>query len=156
LGARIPEYRQPGRSLDNEPGTAADHEDDCDGMPVWSEVSVRKGGFNDSQVMIEWQGRAGSYMLTVSDISSVAALKVQLKSATQNKETIKAAEARRQDGATHAWSHAFIWGVFVLPMLVLVAIVWEHERLVAWAISHVTVIQERKLGEQIFALTSSD
>ncbi|CAH1079422.1 M48 family metallopeptidase [Candidatus Nitrotoga sp. 1052] len=128
-------------------------QNDYDGMPAWSEVSVRNGGFNDSQVMIEWQGRAGNYMLTVSDISSVAALKVQLKSVTQNKETIKAAGARRRDDATRAWSHVFIWGVFVLPMLVLVAIVWEYERLVAWAISHVTVIQERKLGEQIFALT---
>lgn len=151
-----PGFQSTGSSVEvltSSHGLRLSTQNDYDGMPAWSEVSVRKGGFNDSQIMIEWQGRAGSYMLTVSDISSVAALKVQLKTVTQNKGNIKAAGARRRDGATRAWSHAFIWGVFVLPMLVLVAIVWEHERLVAWAISHVTVIQERKLGEQIFALT---
>ncbi|CAG9932826.1 M48 family metallopeptidase [Candidatus Nitrotoga arctica] len=128
-------------------------QDDYDGTPAWRDISVRKGGFNDSQVMIEWQGRAGSYMLTVSDISSVATLRVQLKTAPQNKENIKTAGAKIQDRATRIWSNAFIWGIFVLPMLVLVAIVWEHERLTTWAISHVTVTQERKWGEQIFALT---
>ncbi|BBJ22687.1 M48 family metallopeptidase [Candidatus Nitrotoga sp. AM1P] len=128
-------------------------QDDYDGTPAWRDISVRKGGFNDSQVMIEWQGRAGSYMLTVSDLSSVTTLKAQHKTATQNKENIKTAGAKIQDRATRAWSNAFIWGIFLLPTLVLIAIIWEHERLAAWAISHVTVTQERKWGEQIFALT---
>ena len=128
-------------------------EDDYDGTPAWRDISVRMGGFNDSQVMIEWEGRAGSYMLTVSDISSIATLKVQLKTATQNKENIKTAGIKIQDRAARAWSNASILGIFILPLLVLVAMAWEHERLAAWALSHVTVIQERKWGEQIFVLT---
>jgi len=128
-------------------------QNDYDGTPAWSNVSVRKGGFNDSHVMIEWQGRAGSYMLTVSDQSSVATLRVQLKTAPQNKENIKTVGAKTQDRATRVWSNAFIWGIFVVPMLVLGAIVWKHERLAAWAISHVTVVQERKWSEQIFFFT---
>lgn len=128
-------------------------QDEHDGMPAWSKISVRKGGFNDSQVMVEWHGRAGSYTLTVSDIPSIAALKAQLKTATQNNENLKSTGARRGDRATFIWSHVFIWGIFVLPILVLATVLWEHERLTAWAISHVTVKQERKLGEKIFALT---
>jgi Zn-dependent protease with chaperone function len=33
--------------------------------------------------------------------------------------------------------------------------VWEHERIATWAVSHVPVSQERKLGEAVFAQTKA-
>ena len=49
-----------------------------DGTPPWTEISVRKGGFNDSQLMLEWSGRSGNYVLAVTDAAAVAAIKAQL------------------------------------------------------------------------------
>ena len=118
-----------------------------DGTPPWSEIAIHKTGWDGSQVRLEWQGRAGRYALMLPDKAAVAAITALRKAAGQG-ASIKSA---RPDTATFAWSQAMIWLTFVLPLLVLVALVWQHDRIAAWAVSAIPVAQERKLGELVFA-----
>ncbi|MBL8383763.1 MAG: M48 family metallopeptidase [Burkholderiales bacterium] len=125
-----------------------------DGTPRWSEITVRKGGFNDAQVMLEWQGRAGSYALVVSDAAAVAALRAQLAQSAPEKARLRGTGHLGADARTRRWSHLMVWATLlpiVLPIVLLVLLLAEHDRIAAWAVSHVPVAQERKLGEAVFA-----
>lgn len=131
-------------------------EDAMDGTPRWNEVGVRRGGFNDSQVMLEWQGRAGRYALAVSDPASVAALREELARSAPDKAAIKGGAWMGGDSGTRRWSHLMLWFAVLpvaLPLLLLGIFLWQHDRVAAWAVSHVSVEQERKLGEMVFAQT---
>ena len=130
--------------------------DDHDGSPRWSAVSVRRGGFNDAQLMLEWKGSAGNYALAVADAAAVAALEAQLAVSAPNKANAKGSGQLGGDIRTRRWSHAMLWFTVLpvaLPLLLLGLILWEHERVAAWAVSHIPVAQERKLGEMVFAQT---
>ncbi len=129
-------------------------EEEFDGKPRWSDLVVRRGGFNDAQVMLEWKGRAGSYALAVADPASVAALKARLKQSAPDKAGLKGTGHLGQGSGTRRWSNLMIWLTVlpvVLPLLLLGLVVWEHERIASWAVSHIPVSQERKLGETVFA-----
>jgi hypothetical protein len=118
------------------------------------ELIVRRGGFNDAQVMLEWKGRAGSYALAVADPASVAALKARLAESAPDKARLKGTGHLGQGSGTRRWSSLMIWLTVlpvVLPLLLWGLVVWEHERIASWAVSHVPVSQERKLGEAVFA-----
>ena len=130
--------------------------EEFDGTPAWTEINVRRGGFNDSQVMLEWAGRGGRYVLAVTDPAALAALKAQLAISAPAKAALKGDGQPRTDGATRRWSQMMLWFTvlpILLPLLLLGIVLWEHERIAAWAISHVPVAQERKLGELVFAQT---
>ena len=132
--------------------------EEFDGTPPWTEINVRRGGFNDSQVMLEWAGRGGRYVLAVTDPAALAALKAQLAISAPAKAALKGDGQPRTDGATRRWSQMMLWFTvlpILLPLLLLGILLWEHERIAAWAISHVPVAQERKLGELVFAQTKA-
>ncbi len=118
-----------------------------DGNPPWSEIAIHKTGWDGAQVRLEWQGRTGRYALMLPDAATVAAI-TALRSAAGHGTAIKSS---RPDGATHAWSQSMIWLTFVLPVLLLVAALWQHDRIATWAVSAISVEQERKLGELVFA-----
>lgn len=133
-------------------------EEDFDGKPAWNEINARRGGFNDRQVMLEWSGRAGKYAIAVSDPASVAALKAHLEAFAPAKAGLKGTGQLGQGTGTRRWSGVMIWLTVlpvVLPLLLLGILLWEHDRIANWAISHVPVAQERKLGEAVFAQTRS-
>ncbi len=133
-------------------------EEDFDGKPPWNEINVRRGGFNDKQVMLEWSGRAGKYAVAVSDPASVAALKAQLDKSAPAKAGLKGTGQMGHGPGTRRWSSAMIWLTVlpvILPLLLLGILLWEHDRIANWAISHVPVAQERKLGEAVFAQTKA-
>ncbi|MFN0164182.1 MAG: M48 family metallopeptidase [Burkholderiales bacterium] len=125
-------------------------EDSFDGNPPWADVATRKGGFNDRALLLEWSGRAGRYALSVGDTAAIAAVRARLASA-QPQRQIAGSGVMGQGAATRAWSHAFVWGTIVLPLLFVGALFWQHERIAAWAVSLIPVAQERKLGEAVFA-----
>lgn len=132
--------------------------EEYDGTPPWTEINMRKGGFNDTRLMLEWTGRSGRYVLAVTDAAAVAAIKAQLAQSAPAKAGLKGSGQMGRDPATRKWSHLMLWltlGPILLPMLLLGALLWQHERIAAWAISHVPVAQERKLGEAAFAQTKS-
>lgn len=132
--------------------------EEYDGTPPWTEIAVRKGGFNDSQLMLEWSGRSGQYVLAVADAAAVAAIKVRLAQSAPAKAGLQGSGQMGRDAGTRKWSHLMLWltvSPVLLPLLLLGALLWEHERIAAWAISHVPVAQERKLGEVVFAQTKA-
>ncbi len=121
--------------------------DDFDGAPPWTDITLTRGGWDGSQLSLAWSGRAGRYTIGLTDktaINAVAALAKTAKGAA-------AVTRARGDGATRAWIHALVWTTFVLPLLALVAVIWQHDRVAAWAVSHIPPEQERKLGEMVFA-----
>ena len=115
-----------------------------DGAPLWSAIELTKSGWDGAQLRLEWQGRSGAYSLISGDSQVIAAIK---KFASGR----SAVKMSRPDAATRAWSHALIWISLVLPLAVLGAIVWQHDRIAAWAVDFISVEQEAKLGEIIFA-----
>lgn len=121
-----------------------------DGAPGWSEITVRKGGFNDSRLMVEWTGVAGRYALAVADAPDVAVLRAHLREHAPKSAGPAGSGRMGVDGATRAWSHGIFWVTIVLPMLLLGAIIWEHDRIAGWIVSLAPVAQERKLGEIVF------
>ena len=132
--------------------------EEYDGTPPWTEINLRKGGFNDTQLMLEWTGRSGRYVLAVTDAAAVAAIKAQLAQSAPAKAGLKGSGQMGRDAGTRKWSHLMLWltlGPVLLPLLLLGALLWQHERIAAWAIAHVPVAQERKLGEAVFAQTKA-
>jgi Zn-dependent protease with chaperone function len=131
-------------------------QDEPDGSPRWTEVAVRRGGFNDAQVMLEWRGRAGNYALAVADPASVAALKAQLALSAPAKAGLKGTGQMGTGRGTRRLTGVMIWLAalpVVLPLLLLGILLWEHDRVAAWLVSHIPVAQEKKLGEMVFSQT---
>jgi len=115
-----------------------------DAAPRWSTIEFAKTGWDGAQLRLEWKGRAGVYSLAVSDAQAIAALKGLAGGKA-------AAKSARPDGATRSVVHLVIGVTVLLPLLLFAALVWQHDRIIAWAVSHIPVEQEMKLGEIIFA-----
>ncbi|MFM9969657.1 MAG: M48 family metallopeptidase [Burkholderiales bacterium] len=116
----------------------------ADGMPRWSAMQMAKTGWDGAQLRMEWQGAAGTYSLAVSDKQTIAAL----SKFSSGKSTIQSV---KPDAATRTVTHTLIWVSLLLPVLLLAAIFWQHQSIAAWAVSHISVEQESKLGEIIFS-----
>ena len=118
-----------------------------DGNPPWSDIAIHKSGWDGAQVRLEWEGRAGRYALMLPDAATVAAVNVLRRTGGHG----ALIPPTRPDAATRAWSNSMIWLTLVLPVLMVVALLWQHDRIAAWAVSVISVEQERKLGEIVFA-----
>lgn len=121
--------------------------DDFDGAPPWNDITVTRGGWDGSQLSLAWTGRAGRYTIGLTDKAAISAVTAMARTAKGAKSVKRA----RTDGATRAWIHALVWITFVLPVLALGAVIWQHDRIAGWAVSAISVDQERKLGEMVFA-----
>ncbi len=115
-----------------------------DATPRWRDIRISKSGWDGAQLRLEWSGGAGTYALTSGDPQVYAA--IRKLAAGQS-----AIQTSRPDAATRAWSHALIWMAVVLPLLLAGTVVWQHKRIVGWAVGQISVEQEAKLGELIFA-----
>ena len=111
--------------------------------PGWSALQWRKGGFNDSQLFVEWASDAGHYSLTVSDPAAQAALLPHLKSAQESRVT-------RSRGTQRA-SVGLIVALVGIPVLLLGLFLSQTDRIIDWAVSRIPVETEVKLGRQAFA-----
>jgi predicted Zn-dependent protease len=115
-----------------------------DGTPRWNVIQLAKSGWDGRQLRLEWKGSAGTYSLMVSDAEAIAAVrkfaggKAQLQSSGVDK-------------ATRGWSTALIAITVFLPLLLIGGIVWQHDRIAAWAVGLISIEQEAKLGEIIFS-----
>ena len=121
--------------------------DDFDGAPPWSDIALTRGGWDGSQLSLAWNGRAGRYTLTLTTKEAISAVTTLAKNA-KGAAPVKRAKA---DGPTRLWVHTLLWLTFVLPAAALVAVLWQHDRIAALAVSHIPPEQERKLGELVFA-----
>ena len=115
-----------------------------DGTPLWSAIDLAKSGWDGLQLRLEWKGAAGTYSLATGDAEAIAAI----RRFSAGKSEVNTA---RPDAATRAWSNSLIWGTVMFPLLLLVVIAWQHQRIADWAVDLIPVEQETKLGEIIFS-----
>lgn len=128
----------------NETGIRVATADAYDAAPRWSAIRLTTTGWDGAQMRLEWQGAAGAYVLTSGDRQVCAAV----NKLAAGKASLQAA---RPDAATRAWSHALIGLLVVLPLLLVTVMVWQHQRIVGWAVGQISLEQEAKLGEIVFA-----
>lgn len=112
-------------------------------VPRWPNLPWRTGGFNDSQLFVEWPGDDGRFTLTFSDEAAKAALRGYLVQPNQS--------GSRQNVSTRRWSVGLMVGLIVVPLLMLGAFLAQTDRIVDWAVSKIPVETEIKLGRQAFA-----
>lgn len=115
-----------------------------DGTPRWSAITLAKSGWDGSQLRLEWTGSAGTYSLMTGDAQAIAA--IRKFAGGKSKLHISGA-----DQVTRNWSLALIAITVLLPLLLIGAIVWQHDRIAAWAVDLVSIEQEAKFGEIIFS-----
>ena len=139
--------------------------DEQDGAPPWTDIALTRGGWDGAQLSLAWSGRgnvsgnasaggtgtgsvaAARYTIALTDQAAISAVTALAKGA----QGATAITRTNTNGVTRAWSHAMIWLLFVLPIAALAAVLWQHEHIAAWAVSHIPAQQERKLGELVFA-----
>ena len=117
-----------------------------DGAPRWGKIALAKSGWDGSQLRLEWTGIAGAYSLIASAAESHVHAAIAKLAAGKSE-----VQVAKPDHATRAWSRGLILFFFVLPVVLVGAIIWQHDRIVAWGIGLITVEQEAKLGEILFA-----
>ena len=119
-----------------------------DGAPPWTEVDVKRQGFNDAQLLLQWPGKAGRYALGVAGDAAIAAVTA---ACAKNAPV----QTRHPDRVTRAWVQGMLWVTVLLPLLLLAGLVWQHERIAQWAVDRVPVAQEREVGKLLFDQTRS-
>lgn len=112
-------------------------------VPGWSAVRWRRGGFNDTQLLVEWSTSAGEFSLSVGDAASQAALLAHLPGAARN--------TTGPSRSTRAVSNTMILVLVLLPIVVIGLLVWQADRLIDWAVSNIPVETEIRLGREAFA-----
>lgn len=109
----------------------------------WQAVNWRRGGFNNSQLLLEWRDDTGHYSLSVADIAVQAALLPHLQAGTR--------EEKRRVPGTRRWIGTLV-GVFVgLPLLALILLFTQAGKITEWAVGKIPIETEKKLGAQAFA-----
>lgn len=114
-----------------------------DGAPRWSAIALHASGWDGRQLRLEWTHASGTYSLSVSDAAAADALRTL---ATGKSTVGKAGPDRRT--RTAVWSLVFI--TVVLPLLLLGGLIWQHDRIAAWAVARIPLEQETKLGQVFF------
>jgi len=110
--------------------------------PGGSALRWRRGGFNDTQLLVEWTTGEGDFSLSVGDAASQAALLAHLPGATR--------DTSGPSRATRTASNTMILVLVFLPIVVISVLVWQADRLIDWAVSNIPVETEIRLGREAF------
>jgi beta-barrel assembly-enhancing protease len=135
-----------GRSEDievNESGVRASFAGMGDGAPRWEQVDLQKSGWDGSQLRLEWKGASGLYSVNVSDAAAVREIARLAGPRSRVKKS-------GMDRGTRILIHAGVWLFVVLPILAIVALISQHDRIAVWAVNQISIEQEAKLGEIVF------
>lgn len=111
---------------------------------AFSDLRADIGGFDHDQLQLHWQTEEGSYMLVADSPASQKQLKRLLPAnlvdglkswhiATLSQKTV--------------WN-SLIYGVGFITLLVLIGI-WQYDRLLDWAASHISVETEQEMGRAV-------
>lgn len=115
-----------------------------DGTPLWNAIAMHASGWDGRQLRLEWTRDSRTYSLSVSDPAAADALR--------RLATGKSVVARSgPDRGTHAVAWLLVFLTVVLPLLLLGALVWQHDRIATWAVERIPLEQEMKLGELFFS-----
>ncbi len=114
----------------------------ADGIQRWSAITLAKSGWDGAQLRLEWTCATGVYALSVADAAAVQALDALAGS--------RAVRAAGRSGATHAWMWGLILVTVVLPLLLLAALIAQHERVAGWIVDRISIEQEHQFGARMF------
>ena len=109
----------------------------------WPEITLAKSGWDGTQLRLEWRNERGAFALTVGDAAAVQAL-----GAFAGR---RAARAAGHSTATRVWMWGLIGTAFVLPLVVLIALLLAHEQIAGWVVARIPVEAEQKFGAEMFA-----
>lgn len=112
-------------------------------VPSWQNLPWRTGGFNDSQLFLEWPTDEGHFTLTVSDESAKTTLRGFLAKPNQ--------KGSSPGATTRRWSMGLMIALIALPLLLLAAFLSQTDRIIDWAVAQIPVETEIALGRQAFA-----
>lgn len=107
-----------------------------------SRITVEAGGFNQDDVVLNWQDEAGSFALMVTEPQAKQALLAGAPAAL-------APQLRRWHRGVsftrNFWRTAFT--VTALAAIVIALGIWQHEQVVQWTAARVSPESERRLGQ---------
>jgi beta-barrel assembly-enhancing protease len=115
------------------------------GLPTvsWAQITWRRGGFNNSHVLLEWSGEDGTFNLALSHPEAQQAVLHFLQPAQQ--------QAKRKSAGTRSWSTGLVTVFVGLPVLLVALLLSQTDRVMDWAVDRIPVEMEKKLGAQGFA-----
>lgn len=113
-------------------------------------IKVRGGGFHHDQLMLEWQVGDARYGLSLIEAEArrsllahaPAALAVQLQQWQRR---------QRQTGRRYRLGWGLLTVLLLSPLLLAIVFWWQSERIIGWAVDHVSLEAEQQLGEMAFA-----
>ncbi|MBL8534564.1 MAG: hypothetical protein JNL33_11990, partial [Betaproteobacteria bacterium] len=111
-------------------------------VPGWQGLRWRRGGFNDSQLFVEWSTDRGACTLAVSDPDAVKTLMARLQGGPDR----PASEKR-----TRRISTGLIAVLVGIPIALVIAFVALTGPIIEWAVGRIPVEMEIKFGRQAFA-----
>ena len=124
----------------------------ADGRPLsvpLTQVQVAVGGFNDTVWRFEWSNAQGRWAATLEDAASQQALLAQPPAALAQALDDLGKKQRRARSRTRLGFGALgLW--FALPVLLLIALLWNASTLTGWLAARVPLKTEQKLGEMVW------
>jgi len=116
-------------------------------------LRMRSIGLDQRGIEFSWDTVDGAHVVQILDRNSLELLATQPElTSTPQWLALRAGHQRKSIGRTLGWSAI---GAFVLlPLLLLLAFIWQADRIAMAAASRIPVAQEVMLGDQAFASLS--
>lgn len=118
-------------------------------LVAYHDMRVSAGGFDHEQIILMWGEHDNTRSLVLADKSAKDILLAEAPPAlaqqlTQWKKKINSTRQRTRAG----W---WVLALFLLsPFILLGVFVWKADRVIDWAVSHISIEDEQKLGDMVF------
>ncbi|MDO9453065.1 MAG: M48 family metallopeptidase [Stagnimonas sp.] len=114
-----------------------------------TQVRVAVGGFNDTVWRFEWSDAEGRWAVTLDDVATQQALLAKPPAALAQALASVGKKQRRTRTRTHLGIGALgLW--FALPVLLLIALLWNASNFTGWIAAKVPLKTEQKLGDMVW------
>ena len=113
-------------------------------LVAWAQLTLHRSGFDDAQLRLEWRGEGGLYSLVLTDRAAIQAVGAHSPAGS-------APQRQRSDARTRRVFRAVFFATVLLPLLAVVLLVTQFDRVTFWLANRITVQQEQELGRMVFA-----
>ncbi len=113
-------------------------------------LSLRTGGYDGRQWLVTWQSHDGAYSAMLQGEEMLEAF-AQLAPAAIGQQLLQARKSQTRVGRRFKLGLALLALVLLLPLLALGLFRANADRLGDWAVSHISLEQEQRLGDLVFA-----
>lgn len=112
-------------------------------------LCLRRVGFDESGIEFSWTDVDGSRVVQVLDKESVQALLALPELASSSQwQALRAGNRRNSVRRFFGWNVVAV--IVLFPVLLLLAFIWQADRIAAAAASHIPIEQEVELGDRAF------